>query len=250
MNDVLDKMIMEAKKMKETTKVAKVPENVPENVEEKANEKLQNLLERSTDKRGFKKSKVELLAIIYSNLCPNDEDGPISIRMMKEFCKKMEKKNPSDYKKMLMLYNRDFVNEKKAQKAAVFVESFLKQFRTVENCFEYCKSFKDSADKIAKKLNVPSEIGIVEKVKWLRLWVLVIRDQSLFWSDVKSNRRIDLEFVRRFDKEVYFTPELMVTLEKNIFQKIPDNSISLEMLQSFIKLFPDKIQKKFIGSLN
>lgn len=237
----LDRMVSEAVRLVEEAKKKAEKSNESET-------KLNRLLERVVEYEDFTTYEVQQLALMYMNLAPEDISEPISIKMMDGFLKEVVEKNyPEEYKKIRRYY--DFKNplpDKKIKKLEIFVNSFWNRLRTVENCYKYSKGFKEMSDRIASKLDAPKDLGVVERCKWLRLWLFIIRDQSFFWNDIKIDKRVNVEESIKFDREVYLTPEVMIMLEKAFFSEIPDNSILLDIIKAFINLYPEKIQKEII----
>lgn len=204
------------------------------------------VFKRITDDKGFKENDAKMLAIMYVDLAPNDEDGEISAKMMSEFIRDTIKKEyPDEYETKIKPYY-DMENpmpEFKKEKAKIWVKNFWKRFRTVENAYKYSKSFRELAKRIAPKLDAPTTMGVVERCKWLRLWVFVIRDQAMYWYDVEHGLKLNMRRIKEYDKNLELTPELMVKYEKAFFSKIPENGLMLDMLKAFISIYPEKIQK-------
>ena len=232
-------------------------------IEAKTETQLNELLKRTVDKKGFSSEEVQELALIYKTLAPNDTTSPISIKMMNEFCMELEEKYPSEYQKMRWYFRmeEDGMTERKREKIALSVEKFLDKFRTVENCYKYSKGFKEMSDRVACKLDASTDITTLERVKWLRMWLFLIKDQSLFWYDtedvfVKDGKDgekkkkivlIDHRERERLDRETYITPDKMMSvLENENFSAWPDGCIILEMLKAFLSLFPQEIQDDVI----
>ena len=204
------------------------------------------VFKRITDGKGFKENDAKMLAIMYVDLASNDEDGEISAKMMSEFIRDTIKKEyPDEYETKIKPYY-DMENpmpEFKKEKAKIWVKNFWKRFRTVENAYKYSKSFRELAKRIAPKLDAPTTMGVVERCKWLRLWVFVIRDQAMYWYDVEHGLKLNMRRIKEYDKNLELTPELMVKYEKAFFSKIPENGLMLDMLKAFISIYPEKIQK-------
>ena len=239
-NDYFEKMVSEA--INWTREAKKKTE-----IDSKAEVQLKRLIARAVEYDGFTSKEIQEFVLIYKNLAPNDTNGPISIKMMQEFCAEMEEKYPKEYQKMRCYFRMDSeITDKKKEKLSNFVESFLNRFRTVENCYRYSKGFKETADRISQKLDAPDEIGTIEKVKWIRLWFFIIRDQNLFWNDIKPNRMINVTESDLFDREGYLTPDILIQLEKEFFSVIPDKAIILDMLKAFVNLYPKETQKDLI----
>lgn len=224
------KLALEAKKRQEE---AAKPENI-----------LDALVKRCVEKGKMTDTEVKQYALMYRDLAPEDISGKISVRRMKSFLKSMEKEYPADVARVRAYYDLETpLPEKKMRKLNNFVQSFWSRCRTVENCYKYSHSFFYMAKRIAKKLDAPEDMGVLERCKWLRLWVYVIKDQGRFWTDIDENGYYDYKKIESFDKTVYLNPEIMAALEETNFFNVPDGAILLDMIKAFINLYPEDVQK-------
>ena len=202
------------------------------------------ILARVVEKDGLSEYEVEQLVVIYSYLAPEDIYFPISARRMKDFLENVViKQDPKGWEKIKDLY--DFKTEKPEKylkKMRILAESFWNKFRTVENCYQYSKAFHDFSERVAPKLDAPEEMGVVERVKWLRLWAFVIKDQGFFWNDLTYDRKINPESRREFNEKVSLFPEILLFIEKQYFSPMPDKEISLELIKALIGLYPKSTQ--------
>lgn len=239
----MDGFVAEAIKAANESKLKKEQEAMQPNKSVKTENPV---FKRITDDNGFKEADARMLALMYTDLAPNDADGEISVKMMSEFIRDTVKKEyPDEYETKIKPYY-DMENpmpEFKKEKAKIWVKNFWKRFRTVENAYKYSKSFREMAKRIAPKLDAPTTMGVVERCKWLRLWVFVIRDQAMYWYDIERGLRLNMRRIKDYDKNLELTPELMVKYEKAFFSKIPENGLLLDMLKAFISIYPEKIQK-------
>ena len=240
MIDYVTQMVEEAKMTMEAQKKAAN--------ESKTEIELKKLLKRTVDKEGFTPDEIQELALIYKNLAPNDTTSYISIRMMNEFCMEMKEQYPNEYQKMRWYFKMEpnEMTQRKREKIALSVEKFLDKFRTVENCYKYSKGFKEMSDRIACKLDAPENMQPVERVKWLRMWFFLIRNQNLFWNDTESDGGINIYQSDRFDKEGYLTPDIMIEQEEKSFSILPEGCIILDMVKAFINLYSKEIQDEII----
>ena len=206
---------------------------------------LASIKSRVTDCEGMDDYEVARLGLIYNRLAPDDTSYPISAKMVKEFMEKVrEQNNPDDYEKICSYF--DYENpkpEKYMKKLGVLVENIFNKYRTVEYCYMYSKSFREFVEKYASVVDADG-LSNIEKIKWLRLWLFIIKDQGFFWTDEKKNGRIYVKEQRNFDHDVYLFPNRMLCLEKYILKELKDKSLNVEMLKRFIKLYPEKVQKE------
>lgn len=241
--EYFNKMIEEAVKQKNL----KSSNLQTEKSQEESNaQELEKLVKRAVEREGVSDYEVEQLVLIYKDLAPEDTESPISIKMLNKFLENVVKlASPTGYAKLRKFYNfREYTcSEFKMRKFEIWRENFFKQFRTVEYCYKYSKGFKDMADRISKKLKAPESMGTVERCKWLRIWSVVLKDQGYYWKDV-VNGRIDINQSKWFNKNFYFTPEVMISMEKDCFENVPDGALLLEMIQKLIELYPEDLQKE------
>ena len=217
--EYFNKMIEEAVKQK-NLKSSNI--QTEKSQEESDAQELEKLVKRAVEREGVSDYEVEQLVLIYKDLAPEDTESQISIKMLNEFFENVVKPaSPTGYAKLRKFYNfREYTcSEFKMRKFEIWRENFFKQFRTVEYCYQYSKGFKDMADRISKKLKAPESMGTVERCKWLRIWSVVLKDQGYHWKDV-VNGRIDINQSRWFNKNFYFTPEVMISMVK-MFQMGP-----------------------------
>ena len=227
------KLALEAKKRQEE---AAKPENI-----------LDALVKRCVEKGKMTDTEVKQYALMYRDLAPEDISGKISVRRMKSFLKSMAIDYPADVARVRAYYDLETpLPEKKMRKLNNFVQSFWSRCRTVENCYKYSHSFFYMANRIAKKLDAPEDMGVIERCKWLRIWLFLIKDQSFFWNDIKENGYVDQKASEMFDKTVYLNPEIMVILEESNFSNVPDGIILLDMIKAFINLYPEEVQRKVL----
>lgn len=206
--------------------------------------KLNSILERVTEFEGMDAYEAEQLGLIYNNLAPDDISHPISAKMVKAFLEQTVKvQKPEAYEKILRYY--DFKNplpDKQMKKLGIFVENIWNQYRTVEYCYKYSKSFYEFVNKYASKVDAEG-MNNIEKIKWLRLWIFIIKDQGFFWNDIREDERIDVNGRQKFDREVYLFPDTMLYLELYV-SEMPEASLNVEMLKRLIGLYPEDVQKK------
>lgn len=154
---------------------------------------VDRLLERVIDRDKFSYNEARAYATIYQNLAPGDVAGKISAMRVKNFIKDfIQKDNPSIYKKMCIFYglSEEEYDEKKRSKINNLIQNYMDGIRSVENAMSYSVSFEEAANKMASKLDAPEEMSVVERVKWIRLWFIVIRNQELFYNEIDGNGKI------------------------------------------------------------
>ena len=207
--------------------------------------KLNSVMERVIEIEGMDSYEAEQLGLMYNNLAPDDTSHEISAKMMKAFLEETVKiQNPEAYEKICRYY--DFKNplpDKQMKKLGRLVENIWNRYRTVEYCYLYSKAFNEFVDKYAVKVDADG-LDDLEKIKWLRLWLLVIKDQGFFWTDIKPNGTIIISEQLKFDREAYLFPDCMLYLEEYIREYLPDKALNVEMLKRFIGLYPEDVQKQ------
>ena len=239
MKDFMDEMVKRA--IQETKK-----ESI-KTKEERTKEALRNVVSRAIDTEGFNEYDIEKYARMYTNLAPHDLTEKISIKMMYNFLEKArgEKRiSDEEYNKLMRAYDyRNPLPEKKMKKLMVSIDNIWSRLQTIENAIEYSFAFSNFSKEISPKLDTPNDMSLLERVKWLRLWCLIIQDQGLYWADINKNKKIDIEKVKIFDREVYLTPDIMLEF-REAFAQMPDSSILLEMLKELIGLYPKTVQQE------
>lgn len=206
--------------------------------------KVNSILERVTEFEGMDAYEAEQLGLIYNNLAPDDISHPISAKMVKAFLEQTVKvQKPEAYEKILRYYDfKNPLSDKQMKKLGIFVENIWNQYRTVEYCYKYSKSFYEFVNKYASKVDAEG-MNNIEKIKWLRLWIFIIKDQGFFWNDIREDERIDVNGRQKFDREVYLFPDTMLYLELYV-SEMPEASLNVEMLKKLISLYPEDVQKK------
>ena len=236
------KEALEAKKAFEAKKVSGAKTE-----EEKSEEILESWMSRCIQKDNMSVREIKKYVLMYRDLANEDVNGKISVRRMKQFFNELKKNYPDEASKVELHYDMENgLSTKRKFKLNNAVQAFWNKCRTVENAYKYCHEFHFMANRIAKKLDAPEDMGVIERCKWLRLWVYVIKDQSFFWNDIKENGYIDQKASEIFDKTVYLNPEIMVILEEFSFSNVPDGTILLDMIKAFINLYPEEVQRKVL----
>ena len=194
---------------------------------------------------GINQIDVINLAFIYRDLAPGDEVCPISIIMLKNFLENVIKpSNEVGYNKIIAYYNvlAEERSSRKTEKQRNAAQSVLSSYRTVENAYLYSYGFKDAADNMAKKLKAPEDMSVIERVKWLRIWAVILCDQLLFWGDLDDAGRIKGKKNTAEFNELHIYPESMILIWYDYLRHLPDESILCDMIQSMVELFPEKAQ--------
>lgn len=236
--DYFNKMIGEAVKR---TKEAEKKIGLEDDIQLR---KVNSVMARVTEFEEMDSYEAEQLGLMYNNLAPDDISHPISAKMVKAFLEKTVKvQRPEAYEKILRYY--DFKNplpDKQMKKLGIFVENVWNQYRTVEYCYKYSKSFYEFVNKYASKVDAEG-LNNIEKIKWLRLWIFIIKDQGFYWNDIRPDEKIDVNDRQKFDRGVYLFPDTMLYLESYV-SEMPEASLNVEMLKRLIGLYPEDVQKK------
>ena len=238
-NDSFEKMVNEAinrtNEIKETIGVKTAIQQ----------RKLNSVMGRIIDFEDMDEYEAKQMGLIYNNLAPDDTKNPISAKMVKDFLENIVKvQNPEAYEKIIDYY--DFKKErpdKYVKKLSIFVENIWNTYRTVEYCYMYSKGFHEFVDQYAVKVDADG-LSNIEKIKWLRLWLFIIKDQGFFWTDIKSDGKIYIKEQQEFDKEVYLFPDCMLYLKDYIDKYLTDKALNVEMLKKLIGLYPEEVQKQ------
>lgn len=208
---------------------------------------VERLLERVIDRDKFSYKEARAYAIIYQNLAPGDIAGKISAMRVKKFMEDfIQKDNPSIYKKMYIFYGlseEDNYNEKKRSKINDLIQNYMDGIRSVENAMSYSISFAEAATAMAPKLDAPEEMSVVERVKWIRLWFIVIRNQELFYNEIDGNGKVRGIDVTREVNNMYIFPESMILLNESFLSKLNDGEILYDMIKSFVDSYPKDVQR-------
>lgn len=214
--------------------------NVQETMEER---KKRKLLSRLVEKEGVDSEEIIALTFVYRIMAPGDDVGPISIKMVKNFMDNVvSKANPDKAEKMMDFFKHGDLNSKKAQKIFNQYESFLGGFRTLENAYIYSKGFYAMANKVASKLDAPESMGVIERLKWLRIWIVLIRDQCYFWGDLSPRGKLLGAQVSNAFNQYHIYPETMIMIGREYFSQLEDGEIVLDMIKRMLSLYPQKTQ--------
>ena len=181
------------------------------------------------------------LAFVYRDLMPGDEISPISIIMVRDFLESVKANNENGYNKLMVYYNvmAEERPERKIEKLRNAAHFVLSQYRTIEYAYQYSHSFREVADKMAAKLDAPESMGIVERVKWLRIWSIILCDQMLFWGDLnESGKLMSAENTRRFN-ELHIYPETMLLIWHQYLKNLPDRAVIYDMILGMLSVFPE-----------
>ncbi len=207
---------------------------------------VENLESRMVhDLEGISQYEELNLAFIYNDLMPGDVLAPISLKRVKEFLENVVKPaSESGYNKVMAYYNvlAEDIPKNKLEKLRNAAQSFLGTFRTIENAMQYSQGFYEAAVRMAPKLDAPEEMSLVDRVKWLRLWVFIIRDQTLFWGDMDTKGNLFGKAHLASFNQLHIYPETVMYAEREYFSKLPDNSILYDMMVRMINLFPQDVQ--------
>lgn len=207
---------------------------------------VERLIERVIDRDQFSYNEARAYATIYQHLAPGDVAGKISAMRVKNFMEHfIQKDNPSIYKKMCIFYglSEEEYDKKKCSKINNLIQNYMDGIRSVENAMSYSASFEEAANEMAPKLDAPEEMSVEEKVKWIRLWFIVIRNQELFYNEIDGNGKIRGIDVTREVNNMYIFPESMILLNESFLSKLDDGEIVYDMIKSFINSYPTDVQR-------
>lgn len=144
-------------------------------------------------------------------------------------------------------YQKEEYPEKMFERLTNAIEAYRKNFRTVENIYRISPAFRETAERIAPKLDAPKDMSIIERVKWLRVWMFIIRDQHLYWRDMNEKRQFIGNANTLATNRMIAYPETLIYLEKIYFSNMPENQlIILDMIKRMISLYPKEVQEKII----
>lgn len=115
--------------------------------------------------------------------------------------------------------------------------------RSVENAMSYSISFAEAATKMAAKIDAPEEMSVVERIKWIRLWFIVIRNQEFFYNEIDGNGRNRGINVTREVNDMYIFPESMILLNESFLSKLDDGEILYDMIKAFVDSYPKDVQR-------
>lgn len=241
----MDQMVENAKRqvlIAQTEKEAKRRKEASMTAKER---KEQARLERAIETEGFSRQEVLNSMALYEKLAPGDM-GKVSIKSLNGFLETVVKpRNPEMYQRLVDFFDtqREKKSERKEKKEELAVEGFLNSFRTIENAFKYSLNFKAAAISIAPKLDAPEYMTVIERVKWLRVWIILIADQSMFWSDYRGEVLVGKKVSMEFD-QCFIFPEIIIGLEKSYFRKNKDKNIKLDLIRQLLSLYPENVQKE------
>ena len=215
--------------------------------EKKRLEELDRLYSRVVDREGFTDAEARAYTLMYNDLAPGDVKGKISVKRVKQFFDEfIQQDNPSMYNKMLCYYELNGATgypEKKLEKIRRLIENYMEGIRTIDNALQYSVAFEEAASKIAVKLDAPDTMSISERVKWIRLWFIVIRDHEYFFNEIDDEGRLKGPHCTNEVNQMYFFPESLINLNSSYLSMLPDGNILYDMIKSFIDSYPEDVQK-------
>lgn len=202
---------------------------------------------RITDAEGVDEKEAMNLIWMHEILSPGAKEGKVSIKEFKNFLETVvEPADPAMYKKCRFFFNLYRKEGKPRKEDQLFnkVESFLNRFRTVENAFKYNIEFRNAAIAMAPKLDAPEDMSVIDRVKWIRIWVVLLMDQVWFWGDFdEKSVLVDIKKSKEFE-QAYMYPDDMVMIEEQYCRNLEDGEIILDMIKALLNLYPEDIQKK------
>lgn len=217
--------------------------------------RMQDLMNRVVGSEGMSDNEVLTYVMISDFLSPNElfsfpgASFPLDVSMMKSFLEeKVKKENPEMYKKIMLVYDVAGSHELSAKKLSKLrnqVDSYLASLRTIENSFMYSRPMKEASESMAKKLKAPDDMSVLDRVKWLRIWLMIIRDNEYFYGDMDPNTQ---ELMGCQNSELfnsyYIYPDSMVSFNETYFSELEDESIFYDWMKAFIETYPEKVQRE------
>ena len=214
--------------------------------EKKRNEDLLKLYGRVKDRDGLTDEETRAYALMYNDLAPGDLVGEISARRVKKFFDEfIQEDNPGMYNRMLSYYEISSPNtysEKKLEKLSRQIQNYMESIRTIDNAMRYSVSFEKAAREMAKKLDAPKSMSVNERVKWIRLWFIVLRDHECFFNELDDTGRLKGPKVTEEVNQMYFFPESMINLNASYLSYMEDGNIIYDMIKEFIDTYPDDVK--------
>ena len=203
--------------------------------EKKRNEDLLKLYGRVKDRDGLTDEETRAYALMYNDLAPGDLVGEISARRVKKFFDEfIQEDNPGMYNRMLSYYEISSPNtysEKKLEKLSRQIQNYMESIRTIDNAMLYSVSFEKAAREMAKKLDAPKSMSVNERVKWIRLWFIVLRDHECFFNELDDTGRLKGPKVTEEVNQMYFFPESMINLNASYLSYMEDGNIIYDMIK-------------------
>lgn len=215
--------------------------------EEKRKKELLRLCKRVTDTSGLSDKEIAGYALMYNDLAPGDVKGEISLQRVKRFFDEfIQQDNPGMYNRMLSYYEISSPNtysEKKLEKIARQIQNYMEGLRSIDNAIKYSVSFEKAAKEMAKKLDAPKNMSVNERVKWIRLFFIVILGQECFFNELDESGRLkSLAFTKEIN-ETYIFPESLIGLNNSLASSLEDGDIIYDMVKSFVDSYPENVQE-------
>lgn len=203
---------------------------------------------RVIDKDIMSKREALAYARIYLDLAPADPHDSISVQRVKTFLEQVVcEENPSMYQKIMSYYevieDNNF-SEQKAKKIKNQIEYYFQNVCSLKNAMMYSVNFEEAANQMASKLDAPEDMSILERVKWLRVWLVILKDHEFFWPELDQKRLFRGANVSNYINSINLLPEVLIHLNEIYFSCLPDEEISLEIIQDFLATYPEDVQKE------
>lgn len=198
---------------------------------------------RFRETEGFTPSEIWTIARIYQHLAYEDKLGPIYIKRNYQYFKDVLEVASPDISQQLWEFYRDFevLPEKVKQKRLSRIDSFLEQFRTVENAYGYCPRFKEIADAMLKKVTIKEKMSKIDIIKWIRIWIVIFKNQNYFSEEVDKDEPRSPEISKKTDGYHLYPEGLMCY--SGYMSTLEDGDLVLELLQKMLQLYPKDVQK-------
>lgn len=210
----------------------------------------ERLYARVLDKDTMSKKEALAYARIYQDLAPEDPYSLISVKRVQDFLEQiLRKAAPGAYQKIITYYKvieGDDFPKAKIKKIKKQIEDCFESSRSLKNAMMYSASFEKAANEMASKLDAPKEMSVLERVKWLRIWIVLLKDSDLFWADLNEKGLIVGPQISNRVNSLYFFPEVLIHLNNIYFSHLDDEEIILENIQNFLAAYPEEIQKEVL----
>lgn len=215
------------------------------------------------DAKNYDPAYVRTMCEIYCLIAENTMEpltkiAHFEIANLEKALKKLSKEHPDGYKNLCQLYGIDPAKHRSknrhAMPSAKHAELlYLCNWGYVE---QFLPNFIDITEKIAKKMFSKEEMSNIEKTKYAHLFFLLIYtfdlmpyDLSRYYEfvleakkeDTKLSSQIKLNFLHQAmcemhqkEAESLYVAVMLNNAYQALFERLPDNSISVDMIRIFL----------------